>query len=390
MNNLLFKTIGLNLTQIKKTLLIRLDEIGDVIMTTPLLRELRRNLPDAWITLVVKPEVFNLVELCPYVDEVLTYSWKTPRYMTKLLRHLRAIRLAYRYLRPRRFDLAIVPRWDVDYYHASFLAYFSGARWRVAYSEDVTESKRIYNRGYDRLFTHLLKGGAGRHEVERNLDILRFLGGRVEKDTLEIWLGEGDERFAEEVLGERNTSNGLLVAFGPGAGAPKRLWPVERFIEVGRWLEEEYRARIVVVGGDGDKYLGERLRQGIGEGAVVDLTGATTLRQTGAILKRCHLYIGNDAGPMHIAVAAGIPVVEISCHPRDGSEGHYNSPNRFGPWKVSHAVLQPERAISPCSNGCSSQEPHCILGVSVEEVKEAIERLAGLHNIIIQEGEVER
>ena len=62
------------LDQIRSVLLLRLDEIGDVVLTTPLLRELRRNMPHAWITLVVKPGVLNLVELCPHVNEILTFD----------------------------------------------------------------------------------------------------------------------------------------------------------------------------------------------------------------------------------------------------------------------------------------------------------------------------
>jgi heptosyltransferase-2 len=125
----------LNLAQVEKVLIVRLDEIGDVVMTTPFLRELRRNLPDAWITLVVKPAVYNLVERCPYVNEVLVYDWNTKHRLLKpLQRHWRALQLAWKHLWKRRFDLAILPRWDVDSYHGSFVLYFSGAPWRVGYS----------------------------------------------------------------------------------------------------------------------------------------------------------------------------------------------------------------------------------------------------------------
>jgi len=70
----------IDLSQVNRVLVVRLDEIGDVVMTTPFLRELRRRLPDAWITLVVKPAAYNLVELCPYVHEVRTYDWRGSRY----------------------------------------------------------------------------------------------------------------------------------------------------------------------------------------------------------------------------------------------------------------------------------------------------------------------
>ncbi len=82
--------------------------------------------------------------------------------------------------------------------------------------------------------------------------------------------------------------------------------------------------------------------------------------------------MSNDAGAMHLAAAAGVAIIEISCHPRNGSEFHSNSPKRFGPWGVPHVVLQPETAADLCSEGCDHIKAHCILGVRLEHVKEAI------------------
>lgn len=365
----------LDLSRVKRVLVVRLDEIGDVVLTTPFLRELRRNLPDAWITLVVKPAVYNLVELCPYVNEVLTYNWNTNRHLGPLQRHWRALKLAKQRLWRRRFNLAIVPRWDADYYHATFLAYFSGAPWRVGYSENVNDRKQRLNGGFDRLLTRVLNDNTVKHEVEYNLDVIRFLGGRAKEQRLELWLGEEDETFAEQVLKSVGVRDGdLLIAFAPGAGAPKRMWLVYNFTALGAWLKKEYDARIVVVGGPGEEHLGQELQRQLGD-RVINVVGKTTLRQTAALLKRCNLFVGNDAGPMHLAAAAGVPVVEISCHPLNGSPLHPNSPKRFGPWGVPYVVLQPEKPLAPCSEACDAAQAHCILGITVEQVKEALMEL---------------
>ena len=76
-----------------------------------------------------------------------------------------------------------------------------------------------------------------------------------------------------------------------------------------------------------------------------------------------------------LAAATGVPVVEISCHPANGSAASANSPRRFGPWGVPHRVLQPESAQPPCVGECVADEAHCICGVTVEQVKEAITSL---------------
>src|SRR5271157_5620018 len=112
---------GISLKSARAILVVRLGEIGDTVLTTPFLRELRRNAPGGWITLVVKPEAFNLVELCPYVNEVVTFDWPVSGQAGTLKGHARALALAATRLWKRRFDLALLPRWDVDYYHATYL-----------------------------------------------------------------------------------------------------------------------------------------------------------------------------------------------------------------------------------------------------------------------------
>jgi ADP-heptose:LPS heptosyltransferase len=369
----------LDFPQAERVLVVRLDEIGDVVMTAPCLRELRRLKPDAWIMLVVKPAAYNLVERCPYVNEVLTYDSNTREWRRELRRHGRALRLAWRHLWHRGFDLAILPRWDTDYYHGAFLTYFSGARWRVGYSENMNEDKRRDNAGLDRLFTHILQGSGLKHEVEHNLEVIRFLGGAVQEDRLELWLSAEDEVFAEETLKARGVRRGdLLIAFGLGAGVRKRMWSLANFVKLGRQLTNGIGARIIAVGGHGEESLGQEFYRQIGDTAI-DVVGKTSLRQTGALLKRCRLFVGNDAAPMHMAAAAGVPVVEISCHPQDGSPSHYNSPARFGPWGVPHLILQPESALDGCSRECIAAYAHCISSISVERVNEAVVTLLSPH-----------
>ena len=379
---LLFRLTGrrprgreLALAQVERVLVVRLDEIGDAVMTTALLRELRANLPHAWITLVVKPGVQDLFALCPHVNEVLGYNGWSTTLMGELRCWWDGFLLVRRQLWPRRFDLAIVPRWDVDYYKATFIAYISGATWRAGYSEGVIHHKQRLNSGYDRFLTHPVMDGSVKHEVDRGLEMLRRLGGTVREEGLELWTGPEDDRFAAELLASHSVRpDELLVALGPGAGAARRTWPLARFVELASWLRSEYHARIVVFGGQGEEQLRDELRRGVGD-AVIEVVGRTTLRQTVALLRHCRLFVGNDSGPKHMAAAAGVPVVEICCHPVSGWDLHATSPKRFGAWGVQCTILQPESPRPPCTDGCESGEAHCINGVNVGRVKEAVARL---------------
>jgi len=359
----------------RSILVVRLDAIGDLVLMSPFLRELRRSNPVTWITLVVDPRFVNLMELCPHVNAVLTFDPQYPGRTGLLGLHFRALRLARVHLWPRRFDLALLPRWDVDDYHSAFVAYFSGAPCRIGYSENVSPMKQRMNRDLDSLFTRTLFAHAPKHEVERNLDFLREVGGMVTDDHLELWLSEEDREAARAALASRGVTGGdLLIGIAPGAGHPKRLWPLGRFIEVGRFLVQELGARLLIVGGPEDRELAFRLQQKLGA-AAFSFAGETTLRQTAALLEHAQLMVANDSGPMHLAAAAGAAVVEISCHPVGAGQSHPNSPVRFHPWTAEYLALQPEKPSEPCSSACNWYEPHCILGVSVDAVHEAARTL---------------
>lgn len=361
-----------DLRNAKNVLVVRLDEIGDVVLTSPFLRELRRNLPEASITLVVQPGVYNLVEHCPYVNNVATFETAKSKYSRSIKSAYRARRLVTDQLVNQDFDLAILPRWDIDSYSAAMVTYLSAARCRVTYSEHVNEEKRRANAGLDRLFTRVLSKTTHEHEVEKNLDLIRFLGGTVFDDKLEVWLTENDREFATSFLDREVLKDEYkLIAIAPGARNGRRQWPIERFADLIRWLCTETSRRILVLGDAHDQHLGDEL-QTFGNGRVINATCKTSIRQAAALLERCDVFIGGDTGLMHLASAAGLFVIEISSHPISGKSRHVNSPARFHPWGVSHTILQPDHALDSCVQGCDRNQAHCITAISTEQVKRAI------------------
>lgn len=366
------------LSEVRSVLVVHLFEIGDMVWLTPFLRELRRLLPQADVTLVVKPEARNLFENCPYITEVIPYDARAPRALRPLVLPLRAFQAARRLRHARRFDLALVPSLLADNSYASFLACFSGARWRVGYSERITDRRRRLNRGFDRLFTATVDEIVLEHDIRHNLALIPFLGGTVGSEALELWLDEGDESFARAFLAENGVAPGeALVALCPTAGhSALKQWPVENFIRLARWLHAEKGMRVLVVGGPGDAALGAALQGALGP-AVIGAVGATTLRQMAALLGHCRCFIGNDAGPTHMAPALGVPTVALfgaSCH------------HRAGPWGEGHQVVSHDIPCSPCGSGhepgadfrcpvCVLDEPRCMTGITVEEVQGAVVRV---------------
>jgi heptosyltransferase-2 len=191
-----------------------------------------------------------------------------------------------------------------------------------------------------------------------------------------LWLGAKDRSLAQQLFAQCGMAcDDGVIALAPGAGAPRKCWPVERFAELGRLLAREYDVRFVVVGGPQDGHLGLRLESELGSSSVLNLAGRTTLRQTAAVLEPCCLAVSNDSGPIHLAAAVGSPVVEIAWHPCGGSPADPDSPARFHPWGVPHVVVQPEHAADGCRDSCQSSNPHCILEIQPDQVLEAVRRL---------------
>jgi heptosyltransferase-2 len=334
---------GLPLADCRSILVIKPDLIGDFVLCTPFLRELRRNAPKARIELVVRPAVLNLAERCPHVDQVRSFEMieaKVPVARSKAL--WRSWRFARTHWRRRDFDLGILPRWDFDIWHAAYLLYASRAARRASYSERVTAIKSSCNRDMDMLLTDAVTvAGPVKHEVHRSLDLLAALGGRVEDTSLEVWTAADDEFPVTKLLAEHGVPAGVpMMALAPAVWESKKKWPEDRYVDLCRHVLAKWCGHILILGGAADSELTARIARRVGP-AAFDAGGRLTLRQTVCALRRCALYVGNDTGVKHLAAAVKLPVVEICGYPDGADPSHPLSPARFGAFGTRGIVVQP-------------------------------------------------
>ncbi len=353
------------LAHTRNILVIRLDEIGDFVLTSPFLRELRRNAPDAGISLVVKEGVEPLARNCPYIDQLFVFRRDVPGYLPGLRRQVRAYAYGRRNLRGEAFDLALLPRCGNDSDGSKIMSYASGSDRRVGYAETSNEARTIWATGIDVLLTDVLQDLPRRHEVESNLEVLRKIGGSIDDDSLELWLPESDIESARELIKCcRHSCDGPVVGIGIGAGDPKRIWSPERYAALSDWLVTEYQSTVVLVGDSSERRLSRRICL-LGIENIHNLVGQTSLTECAAVLAKCDCFVGNDSGPMHLAAAAGVPVVAVSVHPVGGDPLSVNSSVRFSPWGVKSRLLRPVESQS-------------LQEIGVKEVKEAIIAMNGL------------
>lgn len=342
-------------------IVFRLDAMGDVVLTTALLRAIKTGYPDCRLTVVVQPAYKSLLAANPHIDEILTLPHAPKWLPLRLQRLLAAALFARQHLRNRYFDYAISPRWDADEHHATLLCVRANAAHRVGYTCQTSAAKWRLNRGFDAAFDVCLPAGAVRHEVLRSLAVAEALGLPAGDGRPEIHITDRDRRQAAALLRRTNAAS-TLVALGIGAQSPGRRWPLVNYAEVISQLAARRHVQPVIVC-SGDE-MGEalHLRDLLTQPCII-VSGAP-LREVCAVLERCALFIGNDSGCAHLAAAAGCRTIVVSRHPGDGDPNHRNSPLRFSPQGSHVRVLQPANGKDECRTGCGRPEPHCITQIS--------------------------
>jgi len=370
--------------EVRSILVFDVWAIGDMILSSPLLRELRLSFPGAHITLVAQHYTLALFEHCPYVDEVLPLDVGALNLLSSSWAEcLKGYVFASRLLQKRDFDLAVGIHWCTDLWVQSSVVYFSQARWRIGFCQNAYVSEYKASE-CDVFYTNIIDSEVVLHEVERKLKVIEALGGAPSSDALEIWTDTKDEQYAEALV-SIGSKKQLLVGMGVGTAKPGKQWPTERYAQLAEWLIDEHDAIIVVVGNEKERSFANAVAHRR-PGHVINAAGTTTILQCAALLKRCALYIGNDTSTKHMAAAAGVPVVEVSAEAAfrpDGSPASSKLVARWYPWRTRHRIVQPHALSEPCrtKNGfgdfvfCAFDEAHCILAVSVDEVKDAVTSL---------------
>ena len=346
----------IKLNTFRRVLLIRMDAIGDNVMNIPFLRELRRNIPNAEITLVTSSDAYPLIKNCPYVNSVYfvpKVNWhrkKTGGLQFSALMDVWAVLSFVKQSRFERFDAVFVPRWGVYSAATLYLMIACRAKYRFGMSEYNDPAKRRFNKGMDRWMSFSFKASGVEHEVIRNLQFLKALGGEVISEKQELWISESDQVWAQSVLCDWK-GKFPIIAVCMGASQKHREWPVENYINVCRKLIQSHSGRFILIGGCADEKQARAFTQEIEPQLVLNFVGKISLLQSSALLNLADLYLGSDTGPMHIAAAAETPVVEISAHALNADPAGAHSPQRFGPWGVPSVIL-----MAPVADICSVSE----------------------------------
>jgi heptosyltransferase-2 len=347
----------------KNILVMRYRFIGDTVLTIPFLRNLRHAEPQAHITWMVAPGSSDAVKGIPYVDEMIYWDPVTIHADSRGTHRTLSAKIAFlKDLRQRHFDKVYVLKRSLS---SAVIAWLSGAPERVGFD---TEGRGL-------LLTTKVPYRHDRHEVKNFLDVLTADGITVEDDFLEIWTTPEEQEHIARVLVDAGVpASDRIAAIHPFSAVTERGWPLENFAELATRLRKEGNFRTLILGGPGDVGVFAIVKHLFGDNNI-DLVGKCSLRDTIALLKRCSLFVGNDSGIMHLAAAAGTPLVALF-----GPQ----SPVKFGPWSTRAHVIYKGMACSPCRqkffSECEPSErlrPACMEAILVDEVFHESIRISG-------------
>ncbi len=344
------------LKNINSVLLIQLGDIGDVVLTTPCIRTLRENFPKATVVVAVREKAKELIEDCPWADEVIAIN-KEKR---KLFHQIAYQKDFVQRMRKFRFDLTIDLRTGT---RGAILAFLSGARQRIGY---YAQDNNLWR---NRIFTRLSKieYDPRQHVAEYYLSLLKFYHLKTKDTRPEIQVPLKRQKMATSMF----KKEGILLDRPVIAIQPFSLWQYKewggiKFSRLIDWIRTEYGFPVVLIGSPDEKERAAHIMNRCEDG-VYSLVGKTSIGTLAAVLKQCFLFIGVDSAGMHMAAALGIPTVSIFGP---------SSPVSWAPQGNQHSVVHKDMPCVPCRHkGCEDSEiSRCLKQLTVEEVTAAVDK----------------
>lgn len=321
--------------------------IGDAIMTTPAVRTIRQNFPDAKIFILANPWVADVFAASPHVDEII-YYYKKDKHAG-----LKGKWWLGRELAEYNFDMAILLQNAFD---AALLALLAGIPVRAGYKRDVRSL----------LLTHpvkIRKEIRKGHQVHYYQTLLKDLGLQCGSDELFLRLPEKAVNWAKDYVGK--LGNKPIIGLNPGAAhGPAKCWPAGRYGELAGRLAKKYDAALLVFGTGGDSETAATIAS-YAPDHVVDLAGKTSLAEAMALIGLCTAFVTNDSGLMHVAAAQKTPLVGI-----------FGSTDlRTGPFSDNAISIKKDLPCSPCFDANCKTDFRCMMDITVDEVYAAVEKI---------------
>ena len=366
-------------TNVKRILVIDLDNLGDVLLATPAIRALKEKFAQADIAMIACHYNLDTVKENPNITETIIINRPTIGDKVNLFRIFNGnVRLILKLWR-RHFDIGVV--FEANERFASFgnaLLSLAGIKYRVG--RDFGD--------YADLLTRCSSMAEIKHRIEMYLDVARLIGADTSNGQPEMHVTSEDKNFAHKFLLEHQISEkDIVVGIHPGATTYVNLrrWHPKGFAEVGEQICIRHGAKVFITGSPEDIELDNQIERMMNPKPII-AAGRTTVGQLAALLRKMDLFITNDTGALHIADAVGVSHIIAIFGP--------SNPQQAAPRNSRCSVVTSKLPCSPCeilregdrAMPCANPKgEECLDSISVEQVLDAVEQRL-CHVIAVKRG----
>ncbi len=319
-------------------LIIHTGQIGDNLLTTPVIRSLRKAKPDAYIAFLTTPPNYHVFTYNPYLDEiiVLDKSMQVGAYRRFLLN-----------IKKRRFDIVL------DYLcnpRTAFITWFSDAKQRVSY--DLRFRKYAYN-------IVVKRDPVPKYSVDFKYDLLRALDIQGDGYGLDLFIPGSAEGFAREFVSSIKKDSAPLITLSVVSRRAYKQWDPERFARLGDMLISRLGASVILLWGPGEKTYVQQVMYMMKYKPFLS-PQTQSIKELAAIIRHADMHIGNDNGIKHIAIAMGTPTVTV--------HGPSDPVSWEPPDNPLHVWLKKDVGCGKCVPRDCKYDLKCLDAIQAEEV----------------------
>ena len=330
----------------KKILVIKLWALGDSVVSLPMIRGIRKNLPKAEIDVLAHRRNMAAYQNNSDINKIIEFSFSNIFGIF------------------RKYDLCI----DTEpYLNVSAIISLWCARYRIGFSHGVRSL----------LYAETSLFSKKQHMVQNYLDLIRKIGIKYDTGMLVRLETTEKEKSSVELFLKNNkiSEKDFVAGITPGVAesVKTRMWPVERMAELADWIIEKHRAKVILLDSPANKETVHKIQNLMKHKPIIAM-GELSIREVFNLIERCSIFICNDTGPMHIAAAQGVKTI--------GLFGP-NTPVLWGPYGKNNISVYHPPWCSPCINNAKGIMPECynkiyqkcMKNISIDEVMKAFDKL---------------
>jgi len=330
----------LDLAGVRRVLLLNATALGDWLFSTPTFRAIKETYPHWQLDVLVHPRCRELAAPNPHLSRLWLYPGRSLGLFTLMGQ-----------IRRQHYDLVVILHGNDP--EATLIARAAGTPFIIGSAHSplaLAYSAKVFH------------PDPCEHAIERRLAYARLLGADTADRRLELSVPPAELEKARGLLVQHFGSlPDLLVALHPTGSAPYKWWPLERYAELGKFAYERYQAPLLIISGSQDRPLADKLAARL-PGPTLVTGGRYGLLTVAGLLSHCRLLVANDSGPLHLALALGVPTIALL-----GAD----HPARIGPYRTEMgSYLYAKEGVCPEPKCLNRRCPdnRCLQAITTEDV----------------------